>query len=150
MVYVFDASFVGTLILPDEKNPKTNELRDFIAEDDDIFVPLLMWYEVTNIFKNLIRRKRFTSDQVLQFFPLLAAIRLTEDFAAGSDYSKKLLRLCGDYNLSSYDAAYLELAERKKAVLCTLDEGLCTAAKKHGVALLRKNMASTYGAAILR
>ena len=59
------------------------------------------------------------------------------DFETGIGYSQKLLRLCNDYNLSSYDAAYLELAERKKAVLCTLDDDLRAAAKKHGVAVIK-------------
>ena len=40
-------------------------------------------------------------------------------------------------NLSSYDAAYLELAERANAVLCTLDEDLRAVAKKRGVAVLK-------------
>jgi len=31
-----------------------------------------------------------------------------------ASYSQKLLHLCNDYNLSSYDATYLELADRKK------------------------------------
>ena len=136
MAYVFDSSFIGALIIPDEKNPTVDKMRKSIAEDDEIFAPHLLWYEVTNIFKNLIRRKRFTIDEVLLFYPKLAAIRLTYDHEAGIDYSKKLLRLCNDYNLSAYDAAYLELAERKNAVLCTLDEGLKSAAKKYGVRVL--------------
>jgi predicted nucleic acid-binding protein len=137
MIYVFDSSFVGALVIPDEKNPKASELQKSIREDEDIFVPRLLWYEVANVFKNLIRRRRFTAGEVIQFFPLVAAIRLIEDSEMGINYSEKLLRFCNEYNLSSYDAAYLELAERKKAVLCTLDEGLRTAAKKRGVPVLR-------------
>ena len=137
MIYVFDSSFIGALIIPDERNPKTRELRAHIGEDEEIFVPRLLWYEMANIFNNLIRRRRFTADEVITFFPLLSAIRLSEDNSTGTEYSKKLFRLCSDYNLSSYDAAYLELAERKKAVLCTMDENLRAAAKKLGVAVLR-------------
>ena len=137
MIYVFDASFVGAIIIPDEKNPRVDNIRANIGEHEEIFVPQLLWYETASIFKNLIRRKRYSLDEVLQFFPLLAAIRLTCDFETGPAYSQKLLRLCSDYNLSSYDAAYLELAERKKAALCTLDEELRAAAKKYGVAVLK-------------
>jgi len=137
VVYVFDASFVGALIIPDEANPKVDRIRAKIVEDEEIFVPQLLWYEISNIFKNLIRRKRCTFDEVLKFFPPLAAIRLTCDFETGSGYAEKLLRLCNDYNISSYDAAYLELAGRKKASLCTLDENLTVAAKKYGVTVLK-------------
>jgi predicted nucleic acid-binding protein len=135
--YVFDVSFVGALIIPDEKNPKVDKTRAAIGEDDEIFAPHLLWYELSNIFKNLIRRKRYTFDEVLQFYPRLATVCLTVDFETGIGYSQKLLRLCNDYNISAYDASYLELADRKKAVLCTLDEGLSAAAKKHGVAVMK-------------
>ena len=137
MVYVFDASFVGALIIPDEKNPKVDNMRAGIGEHEEIFIPQLLWYEISNIFKKILKRKRYSFNEVLQFFPLLDAIRLVCDAEAGIAYSQKLLRLCSDYNLSSYDAAYLELADRKKAVLCTLDDDLRAAAKKHGVQVIK-------------
>jgi len=137
MEYVYDASFIAASIIPDEKNPKVDKLRASIGENEEIYVPQLLWYEITNIFKNLTRRKRYTYDEVLQFFPLLEAVRLTSDYESGAEYTQRLLRLCNDYNISAYDAAYLELAGRKKAVLCTLDEGLQTAAGKHGVETLK-------------
>jgi len=136
LIYVFDASFIGASIIPDEKNPKVDKTRADIDESEEIFVPQLFWYEIANIFNNLIRQGRFTGDEVMQFFPHLIAIRLKTDFETGAAYSQKLLRLCDDYHLSSYDAAYLELADRKKAALCTLDKDLRTAAKKCGVAVL--------------
>ena len=137
MTYVFDASFVGAIIIPDENNPRINKIQAGIGEEEDIFVPQLLWYEIASIFRNLIRRKRYTPDEVLQFIPLLAAVRLETDHETGADYSQQLLRLCNEYNLSSYDAAYLELAERTNAVLCTLDENLRVVAKKRGVAVMK-------------
>jgi len=136
LIYVFDASFVAALIIPDEKNPDVDKKYANIRNEDEKFAPQLFWYEIANIFKNIIRRKRFTFDEVLTFFPSLAAIRLTSDYETGPGYSEKLLRLCNDYNLSSYDASYLELAERKKAALCTLDDNLTAAAKERGVTVM--------------
>ena len=137
MIYVFDSSFVGALIIPDEKNPRVDEIHDTIGQNEEIFVPQLLWYEIANIFKNLLRRRRYALDDVLQFSTLLAEDRLTCDFETGTDYTRKLLRLCNDYNISSYNAAYLELAGRKKAGLCTLDKNLISAAKKYGVTVLK-------------
>jgi len=136
MIYVFDSSFIAALIIPDEKNTRVSKMYDKIENENDKYVPQLLWYEMANIFRNLILRKRFTFDEVMQFFPRLTAFQLIGDHETGIEYSKKLLRLCNDYNLSSYDAAYLELAERKNANLCTLDESLHVAAKKYGVAVL--------------
>ena len=137
MIYVFDSSFIVALIIPDEKNPQVDKMYAKILNEDERCTSHLLWYEVANIFMNLIRRKRFIYDEVLQFFPRIDAFHLTTDFEAGIVYSQKLLFLCNEYNISSYDAAYLELAERKKAVLCTLDETLLKAAEKHGVITLK-------------
>ena len=137
MVYVLDASFVGAQIIPDEKNPNVYLMYSKIKRDDEKYAPHLLWYEIANIFFNLIRRKRYTYGKVTQFFPLLDAMCIKCDFASDITYSKKLLQLCNDYSISSYDAAYLELAGRKNAVLCTLDEGLRSAARKYGVTVIR-------------
>ena len=137
MVYVLDASFVGAVIIPDEKNPRAVKMYLMIKDDDEKYVPCLFSYEMASIFIKLIRHKRYSYDEVVKLLPNLAVIHLTTDNETGVEYTKNLLHLCNDYRISSYDAAYLELAGRKKAVLCTLDEGLRAAAKKHGVAVLK-------------
>jgi predicted nucleic acid-binding protein len=136
MNYVYDTSFVGALIIPDEKNPSVEKFHIALDENKKIFSPQLLWYEIANIFYNLIRRKRYTFENILPFFSMVDAIGLTTDFETGFIYSQKLFRLSVEYNLSSYDTAYLELAERKNAMLCTLDSNLTIAAKKHGVKVL--------------
>jgi len=135
--YVFDSSFFGALIIPDEKNPGVDKIHKSIGQNEVIFVPQLIWYEIANVFKNLMRRKRYQFDDVLEFSKLLTKDRLTCDFETGPGYAEKLLRLCNDYNISSYDAAYLELAGRKKAALCTLDKNLIAAAKNYGVTVIK-------------
>jgi predicted nucleic acid-binding protein len=137
MDFVYDTSFAGAVIILDERSQKVDKLRTKTsAENVNIFVPQLFWYELTNVFNKLIRHKRYTYNEVIDFYPLLVAIRLTTDFETGVNYSKKLLRLSNTYGLSCYDAAYLELAERKKAVLCTLDDKLKHIANKHGIKTL--------------
>ena len=136
MIYVLDSSFVCAQVIPDEKNPNVNKMYAKIKQDDEKYVPQLFWYEMTNIFNNLMRRNRYSHEILLKFFPLLDAMHITCDYTTGTKYSIKLLSLCNEYNLSSYDAAYLELAERRKAILCTMDEKLRAAAKKSGLAVL--------------
>jgi predicted nucleic acid-binding protein len=136
MIYVFDASFIAAVIIPDEANPHTQKMFSKIKNEDERHVPHLLWYEITNIYRNLIRHKRYAYNDVINFISLLTPFRLITDTEGGINYSIKLLRFSNDYGLSSYDATYLELAERKKAVLCTLDHHLQIAAKKHGVKVL--------------
>jgi predicted nucleic acid-binding protein len=140
MSYVFDSSFVAALIIPDEKNREVTRIQRLLTEMDIINTPQLLWYEITNVFKNLLRRKRYSLEEIKNFFPLLYALRLTTDFETGTNYSKKLFELCNDHNLSSYDAVYLELACRKKAILCTLDNNLNIAAKKCGVKIYMEKL----------
>jgi predicted nucleic acid-binding protein len=47
-----------------------------------------------------------------------------------------VLPLAVHHAITSYDAAYLELALRKKAPLATLDAGLARAARAAGVELI--------------
>lgn len=137
MIHVYDSSFVGSLIIPDEKIDKSEKYHDAVGKNDEIFTPQLFWYEIANLLKNLIRRKRYTYEEALKQFSPLSKVQLITDFETGIAYCKKLLFLANEYNLSSYDASYLELAERKKAVLCTYDDDLRAAAKKHGVLLMK-------------
>jgi predicted nucleic acid-binding protein len=136
MVYVYDLSFVGTLIVPDEKNSKVEKFHEALGEDEVIFTSQLFWYEISNFFYNLLRRKLYLKNDILPFYSAISNVGLITDFETGIDYSSKIFLLCDKYQLSAYDAAYLELAERKKAVLCTLDKHLKTSAKKHGIEVI--------------
>ena len=102
MSYVYDASFIATLIIPDEKNNKSDKIH---RATNEIFIPQLLWYEIANIYMNLIRRKRYTYEEVIQFFTVMSSLNTTTDFETGIAYSKKIWNLCNDYNLSAYDAA---------------------------------------------
>ena len=136
MTYVYDSSFVVAIIMPDENSHKIDNIHNALNEDDIVYIPQLFWYEVANIFRNLIRRKRFSVEEVSYFFPMFSFVDFTTDYETSINYSKKIWDLGNIYNISAYDAAYLELAERKKAVLCTLDENLKNTAKKHGVEVI--------------
>ena len=137
MIYVYDASFIIAIILPDEKNSQIDKIYDALDENDDVYIPQLNWYETANVFRNLIRHKRFTKNEIAYFFPMLSFVNFKTDFETGVNYSKRLWELGNKYNLSAYDAAYLELADRKNATLCSLDDDLLNAAKKHGVKTIK-------------
>jgi predicted nucleic acid-binding protein len=132
----FDASFAAALILPDEKTEPAEKCYTAISVWDTIFVPHLWWYEIGNILRKSVIRKRHTYDEVLTFFPQITALGATTDSALGALYTQKLFQLANDYELSVYDAAYLELSLRKHAVLCALDKGLRTAGISAGLTVL--------------
>jgi len=136
MNYLYDASYINALIIPDEKNSMIDKHHRAVDENDEIYTPQLLWYEIANTFRKLNKQKRYPCDVTTHFFKILSAIRMITDFGTGVDYLEKIWELGNKYKLSAYDAAYLELADRKKAVLCTLDDDLLEAAKKHGVKVI--------------
>ena len=137
MNYVYDSSFVAAMILPDENSEKIDAINDALDENDVVYIPQLFWYEIANIFRNLIKHKRFSTEEISHFFPMFSFIDFATDYEAAINYSKKIWNLGNIYNISAYDASYLELADRKKAILCTLDVDLNSAAKKHGVQVIK-------------
>jgi predicted nucleic acid-binding protein len=136
MVYVLDASFCAPHFLPDEKNESTGRFFASVGEDDTMYVPQLWWYEMGNILKKALMRKRIEYSAALELASGLASFNVITDTESGGAYAHALLKLAHDYDLTTYDAAYLELAGRKKAVLGTLDGNLKTAADKFGVKAL--------------
>jgi len=60
---------------------------------------------------------------------------VSTDSPGGATSLASLHGLAGEHGLSAYDAAYLELALRKKAGLATGDRELAAAAEKAGVPL---------------
>jgi predicted nucleic acid-binding protein len=82
------------------------------------------------------RRGRFTGDDVPLFLGLVGDLCVSVDDLTLQQTVESVLPLAVHHALSSYDAAYLELALRKGAALATLDAGLARAARDAGVELI--------------
>jgi predicted nucleic acid-binding protein len=136
MVYVLDASFYAASILPDEHNKEALRFFSSVSKDDQMYVPHLWWHELGNILKTTVRKKRLEYADALVIVSRLSALPVNTDSESGGSYASALLGLAHDYGITTYDAAYLELAARKGAVLGTLDQGFKAAALKHGVETL--------------
>jgi predicted nucleic acid-binding protein len=136
MIYVLDASFSAAVILPDEMTAEVKQAFSLIGETDEISVPHLWWYEMGNILRKNVIRERYTYEKAQSFVSQLSTFYAFTDSSSGALYTQKLFQLANDYELSVYDAAYLELALRKHAPLCVLDKGLKTAAISAGLTVL--------------
>ncbi len=133
MRYVMDCSFSSALFLPDEKSGKVRDFFLNLKKQDQIFIPLLWWYETNNVLNISIKRKRLNHTSVINILNLVNQIKLETDNEFGIEFSRQILDISQLYKLSSYDAVYLELAIRKKAKFMTLDKELLTAAKQIGL-----------------
>lgn len=96
-------------------------------------VPGLWFAEVANTLLVFERAKRLTEAVSRNFLSSLALLAIEEDDPPCAVLQLRLIDLGRRYNLSAYDATYLELAMRSSAVLATFDRKLAGAARAAGV-----------------
>jgi predicted nucleic acid-binding protein len=130
VVCVIDNSWAAAYFMPDEDAAGVNDFFENLGADDKIFMPSLIWTEFSNVLKTAIRRKRITKEKAGQVLTKFAAYSFETVSDYGLEYSQNVFNTACLYDLTSYDAAYLELAMRKNAALATLDDGLKAAAVK--------------------
>jgi predicted nucleic acid-binding protein len=134
--YVLDCSFCAALFLPDESSDMVRKNFLNIKEDDKVFVPLLWWYEISNVLIMAVRRNRLQYSDVLDINNLLSSYNFITDTNFGNGYTEILLGHSNNLKLTVYDAAYLELAIRKQGIIATLDNDLKNACIKMGLQIL--------------
>jgi predicted nucleic acid-binding protein len=110
-------------------------MLDAIAEGAALEVPALWPLEVANALTVLVRRRKLTRDERATGLSWLRALPLRIDHEMSSLAFSRLSELAIAHDLSVYDAAYLELAQRRKLRLACKDGPLRTAAANTGVRL---------------
>jgi predicted nucleic acid-binding protein len=134
-VFVADASVAVGWIHPAQATPLTSAMLDAIAEGATLEVPALWPLEVANALTVLVRRRKLTEADRAAGLQWLRALRLRVDHEMASLAFSRLSDLAIVHHLSVYDAAYLELAQRRKLTLGCKDGPLRKAAKQSGVPL---------------
>jgi predicted nucleic acid-binding protein len=129
---IVDTSAAGGWILEDEQTEITERFLGVVNEQGAL-MPLLWYYEIRNLVLMKERIGRLTSERTRAGLDLIDSLPI--DFDHEPD-DKLLLRVARRHHLTSYDAAYLELALREDLPLATFDKALATAAKNEGVTLL--------------
>jgi predicted nucleic acid-binding protein len=132
MSFVLDASITLAWVFDDEDHPSAVLALECIRTGK-AHVPGLWWYEVRNALIINERRRRLTQADTALFLRELSSLDLTIDPLPDE---KRVLELSRRHSLTVYDAAYLELAERKGLPLSTLDVNLSRAARLESVLML--------------
>jgi predicted nucleic acid-binding protein len=110
-------------------------MLDAITEGAIVEVPALWPLEVANALSVLARRRRLTDQERQSALGWLRGLPLKLDHEMASLAFTTLSELASVHKLSVYDAAYLELAQRRKLVLGCKDGPLRQAAQRCGVNL---------------
>lgn len=131
---VVDASLAGAWILPDEDSAAAEKLLiQALEEEVELSIPDLWTYEILNLLIGASRRGRIELGQINQALDLIEQLPVIF-YDHGTSLSRSRTAVFARrFNLSAYDAAYLELADRLQAPLKTFDEALLRAAQDLGL-----------------
>lgn len=134
MTYVVDCSFIAKLILSDEATAATTAIAPIVFATRAA-APSLLRFEIANVLKSNIRKKRILPTDVDALYGLFEAMPI--DVPDGEPHAviRRTVDLAIKYDLTGYDAAYLELAQRLGATLVSLDFELVAAARALNVAV---------------
>jgi len=131
---VIDAS-VTVAWMVEKASPVALRALELIQSGTIAVVPDLWYYEVCNSLITAERTGRATAEVVTL---LVADIERLAEFLEASPTSPSLLVAAARQSgLTAYDAAYWELARRRRLPLATLDAEMRAAAQKAGIEVLR-------------
>jgi predicted nucleic acid-binding protein len=133
--FVIDNSIVMTWCFKDEANLYAdailNSLTDAVA-----VVPAIWPLEVVNVLLVAEHRQRLHEADSVRFTTLLSQLPIVIDRTWPERIMKDLLAFGRENMLTSYDAAYLELAMRQGLPIATLDQKLLAAANQVDIPIL--------------
>jgi predicted nucleic acid-binding protein len=133
--FVIDASLALAWCFQDEATPATKALL-IRMDNEAALVPSLWYVEIINVLAIAERKNRINQTKILEFISLIGGFDLEIDRETADHAFTHILSLCRTYQLSSYDAVYLDLALRRHLPLATLDDPLKKAAKSIGVNII--------------
>lgn len=108
-------------------------LRGFV--DHRAVVPTLWHIEAISVLLSCEKHDEITDNDTARFLGFIKGLDIQTDTYTSSHAFNRTTDIARQFNLSGYDATYLELALREGLPLATLDKDLAKAAKKAGASL---------------
>ncbi len=100
-------------------------------------MPSIWALEVANVLLIAERRRRITRAETGRLVELLGALPIVVEEVPFRTATSDVLSKARELGLSSYDAAYLDVAIRRGLPMATRDAALKTACRRAGVPLFR-------------
>jgi predicted nucleic acid-binding protein len=133
MALVLDNSVVVAWFFPSQATPYSYAIAKRL-ETEKAWVPALWQLEISNVLRTACARHRLEHAKARDIFDALGKLPIHVDQSEGIS-ARQLFELAMRFKLSSYDAAYLELAMRLGLDLATQDHALKDAAEAANVTL---------------
>ena len=134
--FVADTSFMAAYLLnglcSDEFSDCIKDIEYILENNGQIYVPQLFWYEIYNVLLYKVRNNKpgqigISKADAMDIFYDLQKLPIYTEPQSDGEIRSRIFDLAEEYDLSYYDASYLELARRYNLPLKTYDEQLKTA-----------------------
>ena len=121
---VIDCSFFIASLMPDEN------VNSFNLDTQSVFVPSIFFLECSNVLLVAHKKERLDTASYEESIKALYDLPFRVDsFSSGNHSVFTISRIAQKYNLTSYDASYVELALRLGVCLGSLDKQIIRACK---------------------
>jgi predicted nucleic acid-binding protein len=134
MKLVLDASMALAWLF-ERNQPEEADCADrmlIALADAETSVPSLWHTEIINALLVGERRRVVTEAQVIDYLNRLSLLPISTDNSAPENRRDSVMALAREYELTAYDATYLDLALRADAILATFDVKLAKAMRRAG------------------
>ena len=136
--FVVDASVVLTWCFPDENAALANRVAQMFKEGDSAIAPSFWPHDVLNALLVGEKRKRISGDLIRTFLTDLTTLPIVLQELQADAVFDRIQSLSREHGLTTYDAAYLDLAQTNGLPVATLDEDLIRACATTGIELIRE------------
>lgn len=134
--FVVDVSACMAWCCEDETTAASEEMLDWAAAGSVLHVPSVWPWEIVNAVVVAVRRQRIPAVRANAFLEELRAFNFQIDPPPQIADLPRLHLLALTHQLTSYDAAYLDLAKRLGVPLATRDADLKRAAQVERIELI--------------
>jgi len=124
---VLDVSAALSWVFTDERDAEARAIARAVLKEGAV-VPALWVWEIQNALTVAQRRGRISSEKVDGVLRHMEALPIEVDVVGPTLVFKSEVQTSRRFNLSAYDAAYLDLALRRRSLLATRDGKLAHAA----------------------
>lgn len=139
MSLVLDASMTISWLFEDERTDAGDAILARVAREGAV-VPNLWRLEVANMLRTAVRRGRCNLNYAESALARLQRLSIAVDEETDRLAWSATWTLSKAHDLTLYDAAYLELADRKKLPIASLDGDLLAAAASLALETLPADM----------
>jgi predicted nucleic acid-binding protein len=120
---ILDSSVIAKWFFSEVDTDKALEIKEkFTNNSISIAVPVLLYYEINNILKTAVKTFRIDPKEALKAYN--AFLKLNFITYSSELIMGKILEIAMRFDISSYDAAYISLAEYLQIPFLTADQKL--------------------------